>query len=437
MTSFDGSVMYEQRPLERLPVHAELDLLSSKLDGALKGLHCLVESGMDVSSMKAWPTMCSRLFLEMAGSSMREIEFEVRKRDGTIVDVFHIRSRLHVADLRYDIARRTNACKCSFTLELDHKFLRDCRSLAGLAKQKRRVIVIMWPRSPDLSDKQECSRYCTKCLIDAGASALLILQIWTEAGMTIDAAALHRAGFALKTIIDARANVPSLDHAHPPKTRKTLFDSQLKLAGYTATDFRRNGYTACRLSATHWNHWDASTAGEREWEETMAFFTVEELTQAGFDAEEVRIAFDRERQSQYSPSRSRSRSRDSHRRRARSSEDYQRGYAAGRTDGVLSGAGRILRNPYVNEEGHQHDKPELTVKTDYDDFFKNYVEALVGQKEKSGQAFKVSKIVINAGPWRSCDVQINQTSDTLLLDFYSPCRYRGGPDADNEILKAL
>ena len=208
--------------------------------------------------------------------------------------------------------------------------------------------------------------------------------------MTIDAAGLHRAGFALREIMNARDNVSVLKHAHPPKTRKTLFDSQLKLAGYTATDFRQNGYTACELSSTHFYNWDASTAGEREWDETMAFFTVEELTQAGFDAEEVRIAFDREPQWQsssiriaYSPSRSRSRSPDSHRKRARSSEDYQRGYAAGHKDGVLSGAGRILRNPYVNVEGHQHDKPELTVKTDYDDFFKPWLSRRQSQVKRS------------------------------------------------------
>ena len=373
----------------------------------------------------------------MAGSNLSQVKFEVRKPDGTLVDVFEVDSRLHVANLRHDIATRIGACKCSFTLELDHKFLRHDIATSGLAQQQQPGLIQFHPRSPNLRDKKDLSKYCAKCLIDAGASALLILQIWTEARMTIDAAALHRAGFALSDVINARANVPSLRHAHPPKSRKTLFDSQLKLAGYTATDFRRNGYTACRLSATHFYNWDASTEGEREWDETMAFFTVEELTQAGFDAEEVRIAFDREPQWQYSPSRSRSRSHDSDRTRERCSKDYQLGYAAGHTDGVLAGAGRILRNPYVNVEGHEPDGPELTVRADYDDFFKNYVEALVERKAKSGQAFKVAKIVINAGPWRSCDVQINQTSDTLLLDFYSSCRYRGGPDADDEILRAL
>ena len=85
----------------------------------------------------------------------------------------------------------------------------------------------------------------------------------------------------------------------------------------------------------------------------------------------------------------------------------------------------------------KNDKPELKVLTDYDDFFKDYVEALVEQKAKSGQAFKVANIVIDAGPWRLYDVDYQQEGDTLLLDFYSVCRFRGGPDADDEILRAL
>ena len=85
----------------------------------------------------------------------------------------------------------------------------------------------------------------------------------------------------------------------------------------------------------------------------------------------------------------------------------------------------------------KNDKPELKVLTDYNDFFKDYVEALVEQKAKSGQAFKVANIIIDAGPWRLYDVDFQQEGDTLLLDFYSVCRFRGGPDADDEILRAL
>ena len=109
------------------------------------------------------------------------------------------------------------------------------------------------------------------------------------------------------------------------------------------------------------------TPGEREWDETLAFFSAEELIQAGFDAGEVRIAFDGR------PRRSRSSSHESPRgylqntsersssqevERARLSAEYQRGYAAGHGHGVLSGAGRILRNSYANEEDHQHENAD-------------------------------------------------------------------------------
>ena len=85
----------------------------------------------------------------------------------------------------------------------------------------------------------------------------------------------------------------------------------------------------------------------------------------------------------------------------------------------------------------KNDKPKLKVLTDYGDFFKDYVEALVEQKAKSGQTFKVANIVIDAGPWRSYDVDYQKEGDTLSLNFYSVCRFRGGPDADDEILRAL
>ncbi len=86
---------------------------------------------------------------------------------------------------------------------------------------------------------------------------------------------------------------------------------EAKLAGYTATDFRQIGYTACQMSSIYFYTEDPEmTAGEREWDETMAFFTAEELIQAGFDAGEVRIAFDPVPHLQYSPSRSRSSSHE-------------------------------------------------------------------------------------------------------------------------------
>ena len=85
--------------------------------------------------------------------------------------------------------------------------------------------------------------------------------------------------------------------------------------------------------------------GDREWGETMAFFTSDELIQGGFGAEDVRIAFDPWHVRSY-PSRSRSRSR--------SSRSYQCGYADGYRDGIvkrpsaqwaITGVGTTVRQP--------------------------------------------------------------------------------------------
>lgn len=278
--------------------------------------------------------LCSCLCLDMSGSRLGGVNFEVYKLDGSRVGRFEVEARLHVADLRSDIATRTGACKCSFTLKLDDEFLRDCRSISRLAHKQHQQhpgLILFYPRSPDLSDKKDCLKYCCKCLADAGASALLILQIWVEARMAIDAAALHCAGFDLREVINARAGVSSLRFSHPPKSRHTLFDSQLKLAGYTACDFRQNGYKACDLSSVYFYNQDPEmTVGELEWDETMAFFTSDELLRGGFGAAEVRIAFDPQLwQSQGIRPTAMSRSR------SRSSGSYRRGYAAGYRDGLL------------------------------------------------------------------------------------------------------
>ena len=82
-------------------------------------------------------------------------------------------------------------------------------------------------------------------------------------------------------------------------------------------------------------------------------------------------------------------------------------------------------------------KPELTVMTDYDGYFEHYVEVLIEQKATSGHPFKINKIVVDSGPWRPYDVHIEQRGETLHIDFYSVCRFRGGPDADEMILRAL
>ena len=82
-------------------------------------------------------------------------------------------------------------------------------------------------------------------------------------------------------------------------------------------------------------------------------------------------------------------------------------------------------------------RPEVEVRNDFDGYFGRYVSSLVEQKVNLGQAFRVKKIVIDAGPWRSYDVRFERKADTLFLDFHSVCRLRGLPDADAELLKEL
>ena len=82
-------------------------------------------------------------------------------------------------------------------------------------------------------------------------------------------------------------------------------------------------------------------------------------------------------------------------------------------------------------------KPEVEVLNDFDGYFGDYVSSLLEQKVKLCEAFEVKRIVIDAGPWRSHDVRVERKGDTLFLDFYSACRWRGGPDVDCELLKVL
>jgi hypothetical protein len=230
-----------------------------------------------------------------AGSCSAMVSFRVVAPNGADVGVFEIPRGRRVRQLRNDIAQCTNTCKCSFDMLISDRVfnpVHDCIPIHDVAQERSYLVVQMHCRSPNLSDKVHCARYCAKCLSDAGATALFILQIWTEQNMFIDAVALRRAGFALRDVVNARANIHSLNHAHPILDWQTLFDPQLRSAGYPATDFREIGYTVAQMSSTRFYCPAFQTGSEQEWNVTMAFFTAEELIQAGFDAEEVRTAFE-------------------------------------------------------------------------------------------------------------------------------------------------
>ena len=107
---------------------------------------------------------------------------------------------------------------------------------------------------------------------EAGAGAEDILKHLVDNRLDIDARALWNAGFSLSELVQAREENLYQCHFHPPVTTKTLFDSQLKQAGYSAEDFRNAGYLADQLiyDADYWADPEL-TPGDLEWEETHAF----------------------------------------------------------------------------------------------------------------------------------------------------------------------
>ena len=77
---------------------------------------------------------------------------------------------------------------------------------------------------------------------------------------------------------------------HPPPTNETLFDSQLKIGGFSASDFRAAGCPASRLSEPYFWETCSDTPGDAEWDATCAFFNASELRRAGYSALELRCA---------------------------------------------------------------------------------------------------------------------------------------------------
>ena len=86
---------------------------------------------------------------------------------------------------------------------------------------------------------------CIRCMKEVGVSAEEII----ESKLPVDAARFKEAGFSLKELVccfEGRHSHPL--RRHPPVTKYTLFDRQLKDAGFSAVDFRDAGYHASELS---------------------------------------------------------------------------------------------------------------------------------------------------------------------------------------------
>ena len=108
---------------------------------------------------------------------------------------------------------------------------------------------------------------------ETGASADHILQYLCDNYLYIDARALRKAGFSLSELVQARKENKSLRDALPPLTTKTLLDSQLQQAGYSADDFRNATYRAHQLIyiADGWAD-SEMTLAELQWKKNICIF---------------------------------------------------------------------------------------------------------------------------------------------------------------------
>ena len=211
---------------------------------------------------------------------------KVKRIDGTTVCEIEPRLDGFCLELKQQISDYLGICKCKFRLVAGTHLVRDGLYVRRIMKFIEPDLVLQLIEQPvvltNVADLH-ASGVCFKCMREVGVQANEILAL----PIPVDAAALRRAGFSLEALVRAR-DLFGLA-IHPPVTNRTLFDSQLKAAGFSAHDFAMAGYKAEDMSEEYF--WlDVCTPGDREWEECRAFFTASELRSAGYDALALRRA---------------------------------------------------------------------------------------------------------------------------------------------------
>ena len=214
---------------------------------------------------------------------------KVKRIDGTTVCEIEPRLDGFCLELKQQISDYLGICKCKFRLVAGTHLVRDGLYVRRIMKFIEPDLVLQLIEQPvvltNVADLH-ASGVCFKCMREVGVQANEILAL----PIPVDAAALRRAGFSLEALVRAR-DLFGLA-IHPPVTNRTLFDSQLKAAGFSAHDFAMAGYQAWDLSEEYFRQdeeeWRLRCDGE--WEECFAFFTASELRSAGYDALALRRA---------------------------------------------------------------------------------------------------------------------------------------------------
>ena len=212
----------------------------------------------------------------------------VKRIDGSTVCEIEARLDGRCLELKQQISNYLGICKCKFRLVAGMHLVRDGLYVRRIMKFILPDLVVQLIEQPVVrtsAAELHASGVCFKCMCEVGVQANEILAL----PIPVDAAELRRAGFSLDALVRARDLLGLA--SHPPVTNRTLFDSQLKAAGFSAGDFSMAGFGAEMLSEKYfWREGDVMTAGDVEWEECCAFFTASELRSAGYNASALRRA---------------------------------------------------------------------------------------------------------------------------------------------------
>ena len=196
------------------------------------------------------------------------------------------------------LASKIEICKCRVQLIIGTEVVREGllvkRWIKRVVKESKRVVIVVSSIDSTGTNLVELRKkgHCMKCLKEAGVKAYEILRCKQ---VVVNPRVLREAGYSVDDIVNCFPPYQHPRRIHPPCTIYTMFDSQLKEAGFLAEDFRKANYSARDLSMNAREaEYEASNwyVGDLEWEECCAFFSASELKRAGFSlAELIRADF--------------------------------------------------------------------------------------------------------------------------------------------------
>ena len=197
-------------------------------------------------------------------------------------------------DVLKNIAAQIDICECQLRFVSEFGEVRPGLKVRRWFKDMQAGKLKLHRISISRTDKELKSYYtvdhvCPKCLREAGFRA----REFIDEKIRLTAAEFKRAGYTLKDLIHCFPEHHHPLRVHPPPTMFTLFDCQLKYAGYEAQDFKDAGYLASDLSEPacyYCEHPDGLGPDDLDWIDVGAYFTASELASAGYSASELLAA---------------------------------------------------------------------------------------------------------------------------------------------------